>query len=722
MDNKVEKGPILKNGELLRIDIRQNRGGNSKPRPRYEDVEERLISEFNTFHHAVKDRSNDIMGDTVVAKVKLAEGFVAPSYEPNNFFKKMDMEVLGSKVEISIDYATEQRVEYVGIQKNAIPNLTTKLRFAAKNGKRGHVGFKSDASIIDSFEFKPDIDVSELEAGWSGRKPIEISIFSIDEESAVRDFFNEKFPFVSDFRIRTINDLVDSPLFLFAEMTIGEVKSLATLNSVRALNTAEMRSTRTKSPDPVPAILKIPDASNTEALPIVGVFDGGVEMHKFFNDVVNQEFVDKAKFPKSDEWMSHGSAVAGMAIYGDIRDLFDENTGSYQGEIHPKVKVYDLRVVGSGTSIDAAVDYIQDVVPKLNNVNVFNISFGPERVISDDNISFFTAVLDVLAYKYDKIFVFAVGNNGENIQPYNRIQEPADAINALSVGSFTYTGNDVWAVTPYSASGPGREVAKVKPEVLEYGGDPDRNIVTLGDSQFSAYFGNGTSFSAPVVARKLAQLMSMSPDITPLLAKALLVHESIPSENGVDARNGFGKVPDEIESMLVNTDDRITILYSAAIDSKDVSAFEIPIPVNLDATDYKLKWTVATMVEPNPNSSDAYSNTAVLNTIHFDSNQPVAAVNKERYKDEHALRKTDMKWDTIVRKHSVKKHSKGIVRPRIKIQNFDRGNELKPTKFGIVLTIDSFGNTALLEEAVTNEFGVLQPITINNSLTSVVDV
>ncbi|WP_270322163.1 S8 family peptidase [Weissella confusa] len=722
MDNKMGKGQILKNGELLQIDIRKSGGGKSKVRPRYEDVEERLISEFNTFHQAVNDRGDEIMGNTVVARVKLAEGFVAPSYEPNKFFEKMDMEVLGSNVEINTDSATEQRVEYVSIQKNAVPNLTTKLRFAAKNGKRGHVGFKNDVSIIDSFEFKPDIDVSELENGWDGRKPIEISIFSIDDESSIRDFFSEKFPFVSDFRIRTINDLVDSPFFMFAEMTIGEVRSLATLNSVRALNTAEMRSTRTNSPDPVPAILKAPNTANKESLPIVGVFDGGIEMHKFFNDLVNQDLVDETIFPKSDEWMSHGSAVAGMAIYGDIRDLFDDNTGIYQGEIHPKVRVYDLRVVGSGTTIDAAVDYIQNVVPKLDNVNVFNISFGPERIISDNNISFFTAVLDVLAYKYDKIFVIAVGNNGENIPPYNRVQEPADAINALSVGSFTYTGNEGWAVASYSASGPGREAAKVKPEVLEYGGDPDENIVTLGDSQFSAYFGNGTSFSAPVVARKLAQLMSMSLDITPLLAKALLVHESIPSENGVDARHGFGKVPDNVGSMLVNTDDKITVLYDTVIDSKDVSAFEIPIPVNLNATDYKVKWTVATMVEPNPNSSDAYSNTAVLDTVHFDSNHPVSAVNKEKYKDEHVLRKTDMKWDTIVRKSSVKKRSMGIVRPRIKIQNFDRGNELKPTKFGIVLTIESFGNTAPLEDAVTNEFGVLQPITLSNSVTTVVDV
>ncbi|MDT2302875.1 hypothetical protein P7H21_00800 [Paenibacillus larvae] len=42
--------------------------------------------------------------------------------------------------------------------------------------------------------------------------------------------------------------------------------------------------------------------------------------------------------------------------------------------------------------------------------------------------------MDTLAWNYQKLFVVAVGNDGEAPSPYNRVQAPADLVNGLGVG------------------------------------------------------------------------------------------------------------------------------------------------------------------------------------------------------------------------------------------------------------------------------------------------
>ena len=77
-------------------------------------------------------------------------------------------------------------------------------------------------------------------------------------------------------------------------------------------------------------------------------------------------------------------------------------------------------------------------------------------------------MLDVLAHSHKVTFCVAAGNNGE-VAGEERIQAPSDMVHGLGVGAFTLDGM-LPKHAPYSCRGPGRECAKVKPDVAALGG------------------------------------------------------------------------------------------------------------------------------------------------------------------------------------------------------------------------------------------------------------
>lgn len=64
------------------------------------------------------------------------------------------------------------------------------------------------------------------------------------------------------------------------------------------------------------------------------------------------------------------------------------------------------------------------------------------------------------------------------------------------------------ARAPYSCVGPGREGAKIKPDLLEYGGDINKPFVVVASSGNALGASAGTSFASPLLVHKLGRMMS----------------------------------------------------------------------------------------------------------------------------------------------------------------------------------------------------------------------
>jgi hypothetical protein len=135
-----------------------------------------------------------------------------------------------------------------------------------------------------------------------------------------------------------------------------------------------------------------------------------------------------------------------------------------------------------------------------------------------------------IAFSRGMLLVTSAGNDGADAEPH--ISVPADAINTLTVGAVDE--NEQYAY--FSSIGPSAD-GRIKPDVMAKGlGDtyanPDGTIST----------GNGTSFSAPVMAGVVACLWQAAPGKTNAEI-VQIVKESADRYNNPNAQYGYG-IPD----------------------------------------------------------------------------------------------------------------------------------------------------------------------------------
>ena len=141
-----------------------------------------------------------------------------------------------------------------------------------------------------------------------------------------------------------------------------------------------------------------------------------------------------------------------------------------------------------------------------------NLSIGPYPPVEDDDVHAWTAVLDDRLSRGDTLATIAVGNNGtQSAQDgLNRIQVPADCVNALAVGACD-DHEAQWQRCDYSSVGPGRSPELVKPDFVEFGGCLQRPFIVVHEGHTLALEATeGTSFAAPSVLRLGAGLRALS--------------------------------------------------------------------------------------------------------------------------------------------------------------------------------------------------------------------
>jgi len=282
----------------------------------------------------------------------------------------------------------------------------------------------------------------------------------------------------------------------------------------------------------------------------------------------------------------HGTAVAGIAIYGDLYKCIIENR--FVGKAH----LYSARVTDQFNQYDEdellehqlqnAVDYF---LQKYTDLKVINISHGDPALICQDNQKQFrfAAAIDRIAYlnrNKNIIFVISSGNielddelNAAVLkQQYPeyllnhkqvRLIDPATSALALTVGGLSngsgikyatedekanplIAGVQTWP-SPFTRIGLGVGGA-IKPDVVDYAGDWYFNFagkispggyggIPTTSKDFAPPEGkvfslvSGTSYSAPRVASLAAQLFSEFPSASSNLIRALIASSALIPES-----------------------------------------------------------------------------------------------------------------------------------------------------------------------------------------------
>lgn len=299
----------------------------------------------------------------------------------------------------------------------------------------------------------------------------------------------------------------------------------------------------------------------------------------------------------------HGTAVAGIALYGDVEACDRSNFWRpqfwlYNGKVmskcpHTNNAVYDEHTVEA--TLTEAVQHFVDL-----GCRIFNLSLGNSNAPYDGtHVRGLAYILDVLARKHNVLFIVSTGNFAgcdEPLVPLNSwrdeypeyllhersvIIDPAPALNVLTVGSVTRHNAtfdsqrypEIYQLSPASENQPspftrhGPSVkGAFKPDLVAPGGNlaspmhqanqqwrtdmRGLGVLTMnhqfqGHTLFKEI--SGTSFSAPYITHLAGRLLNEYPTASANLIRAMLVnHASMPEE----ARSTFS--PEMIESYKTN--------------------------------------------------------------------------------------------------------------------------------------------------------------------------
>lgn len=329
-----------------------------------------------------------------------------------------------------------------------------------------------------------------------------------------------------------------------------------------------------------------------EEYPVLGILDSGIASNAYIAPWLKGQ--RWSPYIEQDLDPSHGTFVAGVALYGD-----EMEGKTWIGGINPRV--VDTAVFPAvGVDEDELVDNI-DRAMKLysREVKVWNLSISIDGEVRDDEFSDFAAALDEIQDRYGVLICKSAGNctNFCRNEEKGRLSCGADSVRALTVGSVAqakgpFDAAEVGEASPFSRKGPGPEYI-IKPEVCHYGGNAGinpfgkisqtgvRSVTVNGDAMEAV----GTSFSTPRVATLAANLASLiDGDFDPLLIKAMIVHSAtfpgdalVPNDSKVDEM-GFG-VPGGVADILSDSPYSSTLVLRDTLGKGEViDILDFPMP------------------------------------------------------------------------------------------------------------------------------------------------
>ena len=299
-------------------------------------------------------------------------------------------------------------------------------------------------------------------------------------------------------------------------------------------------------------------------VPVVVVVDSGVSdsIPAFKGWIVGRDSQVAPEYQNTE----HGTFVAGLVCFG--RDL----NPTIGGLGSSPCAIFDLQVIPNddpdkGDTLpllenELLVTLESALQEHANEYKVWNLSLGSDVVCSLDEFSSLAEELDNLQEKYQVSFVISAGNyvtpplldyprTPAQIE-VGRITTPADSVLGITVGSVSHvdykrTGPKQNHPSAFSRHGAGPNYV-IKPDLVHFGGACSTDATDVTGVRSLGNGGSvediGTSYSAPLVSRTLAQIYhQITPTPSPVLARALLTHHAR------DPRSG-GRVPDGEENFF----------------------------------------------------------------------------------------------------------------------------------------------------------------------------
>lgn len=578
---------LLGKGERLVEDVAGVRGGGPKSHPyTFREARERIAPMLARVVRGI-DRLPDAAcpNDRAVATITLNPEYIAKSYFPEKLFESVGLEPVGSR---------PRRITPEKRSKGREPEetITTELfvmgpRSAFRAWRSSLPNLREDTAAASDLPTIEEVAAPTARDKIKGRLPKKGNV--VLEAVLHSDGGSGANSVVTQFKHYLGEIGIDQPLdrrfaagglcFVELEAPVELADRIATFTPVRALR--QMPTLRILRPSfrssrvPMEAI-QLPDTGPIDPKIRVAIFDGGFPKGHPISKWV------KAIEPPGigsalDDFQKHGVGVSSAFLFGHI-DPTKPLQRPYASADH--YRVLDRAALGQNPH------ELYEVLGRIDQVLVekdyqfVNLSIGPLLPVEDDDVHAWTAVIDDRLSRGTTLATIAVGNGGDGSAKdgLNRIQVPADCVNALAVGACD-SHETPWQRCTYSSVGPGRSPGVVKPDFVEFGGCLQRPFIVLNEGKaFGLEATEGTSFSAPSVLRLGAGLRAHFGDTLSILAiRSLLVHTTEASAFPCE-EIGRGRVARSVQDIVLCDDDTVRVVYQGTIAPTRYIRAPIPIP------------------------------------------------------------------------------------------------------------------------------------------------
>lgn len=722
---------LIGRGELLTHDIK---GPKRKPGKAeaytLAQAKARLAPQFLDVSAALDALPENVCpGDFGVARLTLNPGFIARSYFPAAMLRAVGLESVGSRaVTLTPDSWTRK-----GEPRES---STTEIFVAGKrqafrafadwaNAVVPETDEAEDLAHVERFvAFDPEQRI--VNAGSEKDRFFEVGIHLLPDEN--RLFIQRAFlAFAKSIDVKVHDHLsfvAGNLWFVPVETLQKNIRRLAEFVFVRVIRPVpKMRGllpAHRGAGISIPCDLPIEQPLSSE--PRVAILDGGLPDSHVIGPWVRSYRVLDNEAGDDPEGLEHGLAVTSAFLFGPIKP---GSTAS-----RPYAYVDHLRVLDNDAHTEhplqlyRTLGLIEEVLLS-RQYQFINLSIGPDAAVEDAEVHTWTSVIDDLLSDGDTLMTVAVGNNGmsDKILRFDRVQVPSDCVNALAVGASNDTEAN-WKRASYSAKGPGRSPGVVKPDLMAFGGDPEKYFHVL-DSALRPNLTPrlGTSFASPYLLRSAVGIRAiLGAELTPLAIKALLIHSADTGDHD-KSDVGWGKIPEDLMEIITCPSGVARVVYQGELKPGKYLRASLPLPAGGLSGMIKLKATFCYACATDPQDAAAYTRAGLEVTFRpSEEKKKEGKANADtrsffelkKYATEQERRSDMGKWETVL--HNEKKmRGSGLINPSFDIHYNAREsgrttNGAEKIRYALIITVEAPKHADLYNDILRAYANMLVPI------------
>ena len=724
---------LLGRGERLTTDIIMRSGGAPKQPPytfrealdRLTPMVERTVQMIDELPPAACPR------DQAVISLALNPEYIAKSYFPSELLSDVGINVIGSRPR---KITPKKR----SLNREVFETTTTELfargerstiRAWSESLPKWRADRRSANDLISIEEINAPAPIEKIKGGLPDQGNIVMEVVLHINELEAHTYMLRAFSSYLDgcgIEVDFGRQFFAKGLcFIELEAAANCANEIATFTAVRALRSMPrlrvlqpiMRSENIPSTD-----VQLPDMPPLSQDVRVAIFDGGVpSVHPLNQWVISRE--TPGLIPPTDDLQSHGVGVTSAALFGHIEP--------HEPLPQPYAFIDHYRVLDDAPGQDPHELY--ETLQRIENVllshdyDFIGLSLGPPLPIEDDDVHAWTSVLDDRLSRLSSLAMIAVGNSGEGdeVLRLDRVQVPSDCVNALAIGACDTPG-DEWKRASYSAKGPGRSPGRVKPDLVEFGGDISRPfIVVAPDPHPTLATTAGTSFATPSAMRLATGVRAhFGGNLSHLAIRALLVHTC----EGADYDHkeiGWGRVARSLNDVVLCADDTVRVVYQGEISPAKYIRAAIPVPSGTLQGNVLIRATVCYKSQTDPHHPGNYTRSGLEVTFRphdgkFRRNGQIHANSASFFGSslpgatEEQLRRDAWKWENCL--HSeVRKRGSSLSNPcfdihynaRLEGRNFSPDENLQ---YAMVVTVQARQVVDLYNQVVQQYATQIEPI------------